>query len=590
MKILKEMKLKNNIESVQSMKSDLTIIRFVNRMYCKLTLIFIILGFTISQRICAQDLEIDEDGEIQTGEIIIEKDRTIVLPQARKLYEKVKAPEFKIEASKIDSKFRTFEYSPMVELPKLRAVVPKTENSNEEIYDHYFKVGYGNFNSPLIQADLNLITDKDKSFRAKIDHLSFGKGAKDGKNSASGYTNAGIDGKVIGDNVTFTTGVGYTTTTDHFYGYQEGLIFDPKEIRHKYDNLGAYMGIEDNDAKNDVDYSLQIGYNSLKDNFSASESLIDIGAGFNYGKTMFLDGQFILSKYKQTSFDLSRNFFRVNPYYRLDLGDGFVDVGFSFSSISGGTELFESSAIFPYAKVNYSVSRHMNIFAQLDGGMSFNSYADYVRENPFLGDDLAIQSSRVNYKFKAGTAIKPIQQFALEAYVQVQSVKNMGMFYNALPDTTDFQIVYIAENTNVFEFGSRITININPSNNINLSGAIMTYSSEAVSNFYNLPTSTVELGGNHRIMDKLTVGWQFNLINGLNGVRTSQTALYSLYDGLVTSKLSAITELNLNLDYQINERIGAFLQFNNILNKNYEQYFNYPMRGLQAKAGVSFRL
>lgn len=572
------------------MKSGFSIMRFECNRYYRLMLAFIISICAFSTPVYTQDLEIEEDGEIQTGEIIIEKDRKIVLPQARKLYEKVKAPEFKIEASKIDSKFKTFDYSPTIQLPTLRAAIPKNENLKEEIYDHYFKVGYGNFNSPLIQADLNLITDKEKSFRAKFDHLSFGKGAKDGKNSASGYTNAGIDGKIIGDNLTFTTGVGYTTTTDHFYGYQDGLTFDPKDIRHKYNNLGAYMGIEDNDAKNDVDYSFQVGYNSLKDNFSASESLIDIGAGFNYDKTIFLDGQFILSKYGQTSFDLSRNFFRVNPYYRIDLGDGFLDAGFSFTSISGGTESFGSSAIFPYAKANYSVSSHMNVFAHLDGGMSFNSYSGYVNENPYLEDDLAIQSSRVNYKFKAGTAIKPVQQFTLEAYVEIQSIKNMGMFYNDLPDTTDFQITYIAENTNVLEFGSRITININPANNISLVAAVFNYSSEFVPNFYNLPSSKVELTGNHKIMDKLTIGWQFNFLGGLKGVDPTRPLMFMPFEDSITENMSAITELNLNFDYQINERVGAFLQFNNILNKNYEQYFNYPMRGLQVKAGVTFRL
>jgi hypothetical protein len=584
------MRLRNNKESLQSMKLDLTIIRFGYSMYCRLMLVFVISICAISNPLYAQDLEIDEDGEIQAGEIIIEKDRTIVLPQARKLYEKVKAPEFKIEASKIDSKFKTFEYSPTVKLPTLRAATPKTENSNEEIYDHYFKVGFGNFNSPLIQADLNLITDKDKSFRAKFDHLSFGKGAKDGKNSASGYTNAGIDGKVIGDNVTFTTGVGYTTTTDHFYGYQEGLTFDPKDIRHKYNNIGAYMGVEDNDAKNDVDYSLKVGYNSLKDNFSASESVIDIGAGFNYGKTIFVDGQLILSKYKQTSFDLSRNFFRVNPYYRIELGDGFVDAGFSFSSINGGTESFGSSAIFPYAKANYSVSNHMNVFAELDGGMSFNSYAGYVNENPYLKDDLAIQSSRVNYKFKAGTAIKPVQQFALEAYVQIQSVKNMGMHLNSIVDSTRFNLLYVAENVNILEFGSKIQVNINEKNQIGLNASILSYSSQDdMIFFYHLPTTKLEFYSSHIILEKLKMGLQFNLIGGMNGFSLFNEGGLSVIfsEGI---KLSSITELNLNFDYQINDRVGAFLRFNNILNKNYEQYFNYPMRGLQVKGGVSFRL
>lgn len=588
MKKLKKMKLRNNIKFLQKLKLDTGIFLFGEGEYYKLMVVFIIGFCAILGPTYAQDLEIEEDGEIQTGEIVIEKDREIVLPQARKLYEKVQALEFKIEASKIDSKFKTFEYSPTMKLPTLRAASPKTDNAREEIYDHYFKVGYGNFNSPLIQADLNLITDKDKSFRAKVDHLSFGKGAKDGKNSASGYTNAGIDGKVIGDNLTFTTGVGYTTTTDHFYGYQPGLSFDPKDIRHKYNNLGAYIGIEDNDAKNDVDYSLTVGYNNLKDNFSASESAIDIGAGFNYGKTIFLDGQFILSKYKQTSFDLSRNFFRVNPYYRIDLGDGYIDAGFSFSSISGGAESFGSSAIFPYAKANYSVSSHMNVFAQLDGGMSFNSYADYVRENPFLGDDLDIQSSRVNYKFKAGTAIKPVQQFALEAYVQIQSIKNMGMYWNITQSNTDYVIRYVSGSTNILEFGSGMKFNINPANQIGLNAAILNYSSKETDSFFHLANAKVQLNSSHKIMDKLYLGFQFNMLSGMKAPEFLSDEGYLEGDPLV--KLVAITELNLNFDYQINERVGAFLQFNNILNKNYEQYFNYPMRGLQVKAGVTLRL
>jgi hypothetical protein len=577
--ILKNAKISNkssiNLSSHQSLKY---LIGFVSIM----TL--------LNNNLFGQDLEQEEDGQIQTSEIVIEKDRQIVLPQVRKLYEKANEPEFKIEATKIESKFKTFDYSPKVALPSLRAAIPENTATNTEIYDHYFKVGYGNFNSPLIQADLNLITDKTKSFRAKIDHLSFGKGAKDGKNSASGNTNAGINGKVIGTNLTFVTGVNYGMTTDHFYGYQDGLTFDPKDIRHKYSNLSAYMGIEDNDAKNEVDYSLKVGYYNLKDDFSASESAIDIGAGFNYGKTIYVDGQFIFSKYKQSSFDLSRNFFRINPYYRIDLGQGNLDAGFSFSSISGGTESFGSSAIFPFARAKYSVSKSVSLFAKLDGGMSFNSYSDYVDENLYLEDDLEVQSSRVNYLFRAGTTIKPIQQFAMEAYIELQSVKNMGMFYSDLPDSTDFQIEYISENSNVFEFGSRIMINVNADNSISLNAAVLSYSSKWVSNFYYLPTTKVELGGMHKIMDKLSVGWQFNLLGGLNGLDPTRGLNEISYSDAVTNKLAAITELNLNFDYQVNDRVGAFLQFNNILNKNYERYFNYPMRGLQVKAGISFRL
>lgn len=543
------------------------------------------LGLVITLSANAQDLEIEEDGEVQTGEIVIEKDRKIVLPQARKLYEKVQSPEFESEAVSIPTKYKTFSYNPAVQLPDLKAAQPKTDGTKEDIYDHYVKAGFGNFTSPLVQADFNLITDDTKVFRAKLDHLSFGKGAKDGKNSASSFSDVGVDGKVVGDNMTFSTGVGYTTTTDYFYGYQPGLEIDRENIRHKYDFLRASIGVEDNDSENEVDYALTAQYNSVKDNYSASESGVTIGTGFNYVKTIFVDGEFIFSKYDQSTFSLNRNFFRVNPYYRLLAGGVSLDAGFSFTSATANGEPFSSSAVFPFTRANYAISDYVDLFAKLDGGISYNSYERYVRANPYLMQDLPVNNSRVNYDFMAGAALRASESFSIKAHVGLQSVKNMEHYRSVLPDTTVFEVTYIPGNTNILELGSKVQVNINDRNQVALTAAILNYTSNDLDEFYHLPTSKIELVGEHGVMDKLTIGWQFNLLGGINGFQSNGTASGSES----TIKLAAITELNLNFDYQINERVGAFLQFNNILNKNYERYINYPMRGLQVKAGASLR-
>lgn len=546
---------------------------------------FVCIGLLVTLSAHAQDLEIEEDGEVQTGEIVIEKDRKIVLPQARKLYEKVQSPEFESEAVSIPAKFKTFSYNPAVQLPDLKAAQPENDGTKEDIYDHYVKAGFGNFTSPLLQADFNLITDDTKVFRAKLDHLSFGNGAKDGKNSASSYSDVGVDGKIVGDNMTFSTGVGYTTTTDYFYGYQPGLEIDRENIRHKYDFLRASIGVEDNDAENEVDYALAVRYNSVKDNYSASESGVTIGTGFNYTKTFFVDGEFIFSKYDQNTFSLNRNFFRINPYYRLLAGGVTVDAGFSFTSAAANGEPFGSSAVFPFGRANYAVSDYVDLFARLDGGISFNSYEGYARANPYLMQDLLVNNSRVNYDFMAGAALKANESFSIKVHVGLQSVKNMEHFRSVLPDTTTFEVTYIPGNTKILELGSKVQVNINDQNQVALNAAILNYSSKDLDEFYHLPTSKIELTGEHGMMDKLTIGWQFNLLGGINGLQSNGTAPGSES----TVKLAAITELNLYFDYQINERVGAFLQFNNILNKNYERYINYPMRGLQVKAGASFR-
>ncbi|MFY0653216.1 MAG: TonB-dependent receptor [Cyclobacteriaceae bacterium] len=556
--------------------------------YLALVLFF---AFSLFQsQLSAQDLEIEEDGEVQTGEIVIEKDRKIVLPQARKIYEKIKPVDFETQTLELPNEFKTFDYSPAAQLPRLNAARPKFDTKREEDYNSYIKGGFGNFGSPLLIADLGLITDKTRIVRATVDHLSFAKGAVDGKNSASAYTRAGADARFLGDNVTFSTGLGYTLSTDHFYGYQSGLEFTPEEIRHKYNFFDAYVGIEDANSKNDADYSLKVGFESTKDNYSASETLVNIGAGFNFQKMIFVDAEFITSKYTQALFDLSRGYLRLNPYYRLETGDLLLDAGFSFSTLSGGSETFGSSTVFPFAKARYSISESFSLYAQLDGGIDFNSYTDYAKENPFLDDDLNIESSRTNYDFKAGMSVKSGSKISLGASAGLKSVKNFGQYIGRGSGFSPMTIFYLEGNTKIINVSANILVDANKDNQFGLGTSFRSFSTKEIDDFYHVPTLELQVFGKHKIMEKFTVGWDFGLLGGIKGldgdILVLQSAILVNYPSV---KLDPITELNLYLDYQVNDKIGVFIQLNNILNKNYERYLNFPMRGLQAKAGVSFR-
>ena len=365
-----------------------------------------------------------------------------------------------------------------------------------------------------------------------------------------------------------------------------GLEINRDDIKHKYNFFDANLGIADSNEDNDIDYNISLGFNSTIDNIKASESTFDVGFAFSYDAKLFIDGQFIFSKYKQTNIDQNRNFIKARPFYRIETGEATVDAGFSFTAISGGTETFGKSTIFPYINASYALSDQVKVFAILDGGMQFNAYQDYVAENPYLQDDLVILNSKVNYDVKAGANVKASQQVSLGLYGQIKSIKDFGNYVNVLPDTTTFDIVYIPTNTSVSEFGTDMVFSINKDHELGLSAAVLSYSSKVVDDLFHLPTTKVEVSGNHKIVDKLSIRWQFNMLGGLKGLQSNGTTA----GNESVKKLSAITELNINLDYQINERFGAFLQFNNLLNKNYERYLNYPMRGLQAKAGITVRL
>ena len=531
----------------------------------------------------AQEIAEEEDGQILTGEIVIEKDRKLVLPQARKIYQKVTPPSSKPRVTSIPNNFRSFEFSPEVKLPSLRAASPKLDTDKDRQYNHYLKVGYGNFQSPLAQADLGIYSDKTKILRARLDHLSFGEGAKDGKNSASVFTRFGLNGKVIGDEVVFSAGVNYTLTTDYFYGYENGLDVDRSTIKHKYNFFDADMAIADANDDNELDYSVSVRLESMKDNYAAKESAVIIRPSFSISKSIYLDNEIVLSKYEQSAFDANRNFFRVNPYYAFGTEDLKMQLGFSFTSISKGGESFGSSVILPYAKARYQVSKSISLYAKLDGGMQQNRYSDYAKENPYLLEDVLIQNSRVNYDFNAGTSILPSSKVSLKANVGLQSVRNFGMYFQSdVLDATKFDLMYLGVNTKVFSLASDIQASFSEKHSAGLRAKLMSYSAKGVSDFYNLPTSEIEVYSSHKMLDKLKLEWGFNFLGGMKGEILSETPSTS-------TKLSAITDLHLNLDYQINERSSAFIQFDNLLNKNYERYFNYPMKGLQVKLGVGLR-
>ncbi len=52
---------------------------------------------------------------------------------------------------------------------------------------------------------------------------------------------------------------------------------------------------------------------------------------------------------------------------------------------------------------------------------------------------------------------------------------------------------------------------------------------------------------------------------------------------------SAYLDLNLNALYKINDKIDVFLNVNNILNQNYQEYSNFRVQGLQLFAGMKYK-
>jgi len=141
------------------------------------------------------------EGEIESVEIEIVKDRQISLPRANRNFEKIPPrpaepirPEITYELKNLS--FTSPDYNPAIRPLKLK------QEELAKIYGNYLSAGLGNYSSPYAELYLNSKRDKTKFYGAHFYHRSFGQGPVDDKNSASGNTQVDLFGKFFSSAVT----------------------------------------------------------------------------------------------------------------------------------------------------------------------------------------------------------------------------------------------------------------------------------------------------------------------------------------------------------------------------------------------------
>ena len=115
-------------------------------------IIIIILVSIVSVSLHAQsDSTVNRQGEVASGEIVIEKDKQITLPKADKVMQRAQLKSF--ASDPLDLNLTSFE--PTLEWPPYKSAVPFEKVSREyptSEYPNYVKLGYGNYGSPLAEV------------------------------------------------------------------------------------------------------------------------------------------------------------------------------------------------------------------------------------------------------------------------------------------------------------------------------------------------------------------------------------------------------------------------------------------------------
>lgn len=542
--------------------------------------IFVALIVLFAGHVAYAQAEYNVDGEVQDAEIVIEKERKIELNKEYKLYEFIKwKPERETPVSK-PSEFKWYVYDvanePM-EFEPAKATIAQKDKS----YQHYGKAGFGNYDSPLIDVSLTSLDDPNKMVGLNLKHESFAKGEVDDENSAAAASEVNLYGALIQDKFKLESALNYRLENNYYYGYPVGTIVDKEDIKHHSNFFNFDLLASDLVVDNVWDYAVGVNFKHYSDNFNANENTFGAKVEVSYSENIYLDTEVKLSQYKDTGLDESRSYFRLNPYYRLMVDELTLDVGLSISLQNDDLPDLNSSKIFPYAKASYPLTDDYTVFAQLDGGYTFNSLYAFAKDVGVLNQSVGVANSERLFDLSGGIAGSPFEKISVKATVGYQTIRYLPILVNNDADQSRIDVAYEPENSNVFSFKGEGQYKVNELNQLAVGVSFYGYSSKGYDQIYHRPTSEIFVSGDHQFIPKLNAKWSFTFMGGLVGKE-------SVTDQDID--LDAIPKLDLSLHYQLKEQWGIFLSGENLINKNYSRYLYYPQRGVQIKAGVTFRL
>lgn len=486
---------------------------------------------------------------------------------------------------------------------------------------NYVRFGMGNFGKIL--ADGNISTTMENKMEAGADvHYLSTSGLKKDYDWKSASSNATIGAFLnnYGEKGKFNLNAEYGLNDYNYYGIYALKPASDIDLQQKVNQfkVNGYYDFYSNEILNDI----RVKSSFLSDHFDAKESNVDallnlskhsvsisddvtfngdLGVGITNSKTDFA----LLNKNSSNFFNAT-----LSPKVTFFKGKSYLMIGSDFSFLNGKN----SNAIlpetktnktywFPRAEVQFSATDEFAFYAGIDGGLKLNSYAEMLKENPYLVSDQFLMPTETKYHFYFGLKGDIDQTVKYDVKAGFSKINNI-MFYKG-NDLFDYKYTLNRSAYNfanvfsaMYDNGTVSSVNASlqffPIQNLVLDAEVnfAKYNLENFKNIYNKPLVTATIGGKYAMLnqklllgfkgifatDRTTNSYEINN-NGINPnifISTENT----------NDKVGGYADLNLSAEYKIHKNFSIFALGNNLLNANYETYKGYKVLGAQIVGGV----
>jgi len=444
----------------------------------------------------------------------------------------------------------------------------------------YVKVGFGSLRTPFVQAGITFGDGKTAGLNIFAKHVG-----SDGKREFQKFTNTDI--KLTGffksgNNLEWDASIGMKQSKTYKYGYEpQTLLFPIDSLKQNFQTIAGRVAVHNiNKTEFGLTYWPEVKIDVFSDNRKNSESNTvlnlplqkTIGKEFavNLGITFDLTR---LSPNNKAAFNNTMYYISPSVLYKTSKGNEQVGIRPSWDN--------KTFKMFPNVLADITTQDKRFTF-QLGwtGYIRKTTYQYLASQNPWLWLPSSFKNTLIEERF-AGFKGSVGDHFSYSAKVGFNKLNNQPLFVN---DTItglggkSFRVLNERE-IKVVNFGGELGYAIHEKLSL-ITGLTFNQYSGLKDNTeaWGMPALELKTALRLQIIKDL---WMKTDLFAWSG------AQYRKKDGSA-GKLDGATDLNAGLEFKITKNINLWSQFNNIFNKEYQRWNQYPVYGFNFTGGVVF--
>lgn len=533
-----------------------------------------------------------------------------------------RTPEIKLSEK---SKKKQLKYT-ISSIPVASTFIPKTGvvkgidvGVKERVYDNYIAGGFGNYNTPFVEAALHY----DTRFKNEM----------------------GFYAKYISSN----ENVENTALASTFSNFKTALFFKQQEryfdwkvslnsAQNKYnwygipENLKASTAIETINSEQENNYFQLIGafdfensilenstasISSFSDTYQSKEIVMNLETIFNFSLDFINYGLNPLSI--DTSIEVLKGFFKSNSTDNSEIDYSIITTKilptYNFMlydfSIKTGLKLFasvdtENSAtnilVYPDVQISKAIIKDAFIlYTGISGDLKTNTYKSITEENPYVSPTLFITQTSEKMNVFLGTSGKINNNFSFNFKASYKDEEDKAFFIRNNSKSNGINLITNNIPLENYEFGNSFRVSYDDVTTTSLlgefeydvsnkiaTGATIQYDDYQVKNLeeaWNLPALQIAVFGKYK-------SEKWYATTNIFYVSERKTVAYNApfpSSTISTDRLDSFVDFNLNGGYHFNDAFSVFLKLNNVLNTNYQRFTNFDVQGVQVLGGITYK-